>query len=108
MASSTPIEEAGLKKRLARAFIIDVEFPAGIEVTSLGMSATNQSQSPSSLGESGSKQVRRKLLVSRGNPDQDSCGEILPPSDVCAVGSGCPSLISVLVNEKSGTRGSKE
>src|SRR5437762_14364884 len=48
-------------------------------VTEAGMPSTIQCQKPEPVGASGAKQVTAKLLVSAGNPDQRSDGEILPP-----------------------------
>ena len=53
--------------------------PAGSSVTVAGRSATAQCQKPDAVGASGSYTVTAKLLVSAGNPDQLSCGEVSEP-----------------------------
>ncbi len=80
--------------------------PVAREVTSAGMSTTTQCQKPDTIGASGSKQVTTKDLVSGGNPDQESWGEVLPPEATCASASGEPSTTSLLVTVKEGTWGS--
>ena len=104
MASSTPVDDAGRKKRLATTFNAEVDVPSGMEVTLGGMSATIQCQHPP-LGASGSKQVNKKLLVVGGNPDHDNWGEILPPSAVWAMGSVSPCRMVSLVRVNDGTGG---
>ena len=70
------------------------------------MSTTTQCQNPDGVGASGSKQVTTKLLVSSGNPDQLSCGEVLPRCATWSSLSGSPSVMSVLVTSNDGTAGS--
>ena len=43
------------------------------------MFTTTQCQKPLPVGASGSKQWTAKLLVPAGTPDQESCGDLLPP-----------------------------
>src|SRR3954447_12811223 len=79
---------------------------ASSDVTDAGMSTASQCQKPDGVGASGSKQVTTKLLVSAGNPDHASCGEVLRPSYRCASASGCPSATSVDVTVNDPTWGS--
>ena len=81
--------------------------PVSSEVTHAGMSQTTQCQNPDGVGASGSKQVTTKLLVSSGNPDQLSCGEVSPPAATWSSSSGWPSVTSVLVTSNDGTPGSR-
>src|SRR5262252_2106858 len=86
--------------------------PDASDVTDAGMSISRQCQNPDPVGASGSWQVTAKLLVSAGNPDQDSCGEMFSPvmpkllytclSLICT-----PSLTSSLVTVNDVTAGRK-
>jgi hypothetical protein len=74
------------------------------------MPNTAQCQKPLPVGASGSNTVTAKLLVSAGNPDQDSCGETSsPPAPMipltCGWSSRSPWRMSVLVTSKEGTWG---
>ena len=81
-------------------------------VTDAGMPSTTQCQKPEPVGASGSKQVTAKLLVSAGNPDQRSEGEMFKPvmphwsktwfSDII-----WPSATSSLCSWNDGTPGMK-
>src|SRR3954452_17945457 len=86
--------------------------PLGSSVTEAGMLATTQCQKPLVVGESGSYTVTAKLLVSAGQPDQDSCAErSSPPAPMtpltCGGAGGAPSVTSLLVTVKVGTGGRK-
>src|ERR1700712_6039144 len=81
--------------------------PAGSEVQSAGRSTSTQCQKPLGVGASGSKQVTTKLLVSSGNPDHDSWGEVSPNSLTWSSLSGWPSVTSSLVTVNDGTAGSR-
>src|SRR6476619_4996940 len=80
--------------------------PVSSDVTSPGMSTTTQCQNPDGVGASGSKQVTTKLLVSSGNPDQLSCGDVSPSAATWSSFSGSPCVMSVLVTSNEGTAGS--
>ena len=81
--------------------------PAASEVQSAGRSTSTQCQKPLGVGASGSKQVTVKLLVSSGEPDHDSCGEVLPAAATWSSLSGWPSVTSALVTVNDGTGGSR-
>src|SRR5215831_13208540 len=86
--------------------------PAASSVTDAGRPNTIQCQNPDPVGASGSKQVTAKPLVSAGNPDQRSDGEMLAPvmpkpsktwfSPICT-----PSATSSLASSNDGTGGMK-
>src|SRR4051812_954136 len=82
--------------------------PRGSSVVVASRPATTQCQKPLGVGASGSKQVTTKPLVSAGNPDQDSCGEVLPVAAANCSPSRSPSRISVLDTVKLPTAGSNE
>src|SRR5674476_1235128 len=82
-------------------------------VVSAGIPTSSQCQKPEGVGASGSKQVTAKLLVLSGAPDQDSCGETLPPVNpqplkTCSSGSRVPFAMAVLDSSSAATFGSWE
>src|SRR5436305_9564415 len=86
--------------------------PVSSPVTEAGMPSTIQCQNPEPVGASGSKQVTAKLLVSAGNPDQRSDGEMLPPvmpnpSKTWFSPIVAPSAMSSLLSSNDGTGGMK-
>src|SRR5690242_12217008 len=105
-------------KRASRASLGSVSAPSGrpepspapdsSSVTEGGRLQTAQCQNPLAVGASGSYTVTAKLLVSGGNPDQDSCGDTSsPPAPMipltCPRASRSPSAMSVLVRANEGT-----
>src|SRR5687767_15702921 len=82
--------------------------PETSSVTDTGRLNSAQCQKPLAVGASGSYTVTAKLLVSGGNPDQVSCGEMSsPPSTpntalACCAAIVVPSATSPLNTSKEG------